>query len=298
MTWKATGELAALLWVPEIRNLANTGHNIALQLDDQEGLKPCLTGGWWLCDQGWQRAGVGVRGLISAHPMLQKLLGWTEEKASETHYGHYTPELNWIRCTSVASKSLDECFVGSWIFAQSAIDKTHKDSTISGCISDILTNEARTTIVVLELFQVLLVMDPLYDMPVLVHRNFEITFHIVPFKNIKFKINVQHDCYTTKCEATSECLCMQEHIKSDNVKNFIMHGSLDRFIINSHAFYNAHLLHTTLPRDLLALIPLFEDWKEKHGEFAEALHQKNVTKIAKKKAQPAGKKKAVIITNT
>ncbi|KAJ7734971.1 hypothetical protein B0H14DRAFT_3613787 [Mycena olivaceomarginata] len=373
MAWKATGELAALLWVPEIRNLAEyrrdirvavanvldifalidpskiitkikyhllahieddvvefgpligvateifecfnaifrycsilsnhlaPSRDIALQLGDQEGLKHRLTGGWWLSNQGWRRAGTGVRGFMSAHPMLQKLLGWTEEKLLKhghtkllplkrglkvrpplsirdttavhaLNYGHYTPEPNWIRCTSV-----------------SAIDK---DSTISGRISDILTNDARATIVVLELFQVLSVRDPLYGMPVLVRRNSVITFQIVPFKNIKFKINVQHDCYTAKCEATGERLRMQERVESDNVENFIVHGSLDRFIINSHAFHNAHLLRATLPRDLLAPIPLFEDRKEKHDEFAEALRQKCATKIAKKKAQPAGKKKA------
>jgi hypothetical protein len=54
--------------------------DIALQLGDQEGLKHRLTGGWWLCDQGWRRAGAGVRGFMSTHPMLKKLLGWTEEK--------------------------------------------------------------------------------------------------------------------------------------------------------------------------------------------------------------------------
>jgi hypothetical protein len=54
--------------------------DIALQLGDQEGLKHRLTGGWWLSNQGWRRAGMGVRGFMLAHPMLQKLLGWTEEK--------------------------------------------------------------------------------------------------------------------------------------------------------------------------------------------------------------------------
>ncbi|KAJ7348035.1 hypothetical protein DFH08DRAFT_663688, partial [Mycena albidolilacea] len=68
---------------------------------------------------------------------------------------------------------------------------------------------------------------------------------------------VLHDCYTAKCEATGECLRMEERVESDNVENFIVHGSLDRFIINSHAFQNAHLLRATLPRDLLAPIPLF-----------------------------------------
>ncbi|KAJ7688946.1 hypothetical protein B0H14DRAFT_3668449 [Mycena olivaceomarginata] len=391
MAWKATGELAALLWMPEIRNLTEfrrdirvavanfldifalidpskiitkikyhllahieddvvefgpligvateifesgsrreapasacilsnhlaPSRDIALQLGDQEGLKHRLTGGWWLCDQGWRRAGAGVRGFMSAHPMLKKLLGWTEEKllklgdtkivplkhglkvrpplllkdTTATHalnYGHYTPGSNWMRCTSVVSQSLDECFVGSWIFAQSAIDE---NSTISGRISEILTNDARATIVVLELFQVLSVRDPLYGMPVLVRRDSEVTFNIVPFKNIKFKVNVQHDCYTAKCEATGERLRMQERVESDIVENFIVHESLDRFIINSHAFHNAHLLRATLPRDLLAPIPLFDDRKERHGEFAEALRKKRATKIPTKKTKPAGKRK-------
>jgi hypothetical protein len=61
---------------------------------------------------------------------------------------------------------------------------------------------------------------------------------------------------------------MQERVESDNTESFIVHLPLDRFIINSHAFHNAHLLRATLPRDLLAPIPLFEDGKVKHAEFA------------------------------
>lgn len=56
--------------------------DIALQLGDQEGLKHRLTGGWWLCnvDAEWRRAGPGVRHFMAAHPVLQKLLGWSEDK--------------------------------------------------------------------------------------------------------------------------------------------------------------------------------------------------------------------------
>ncbi|KAJ7797249.1 hypothetical protein B0H14DRAFT_2389922 [Mycena olivaceomarginata] len=67
-----------------------------------------------------------------------------------------------------------------------------------------------------------------------------------PLQNIKFKVNVQHGCYTAKCEATGERLRMQERVESDIVENFIVHESLDRFIINSH---DPHLLRATLPRD-------------------------------------------------
>ncbi|KAJ6608964.1 hypothetical protein B0H10DRAFT_2166458 [Mycena sp. CBHHK59/15] len=153
MAWKATGELAALLWFPEIRNLAeyhqdlqvavatvldvfamidpskiiskikyhllahidedvvefgpligvateifecfnaifrfcsilsnhlSPSRDIAIQLGDQEDLKHCLTGGWWVTgDNKWQRAGSGVRHFMAAHPVLQRLLGWSESK--------------------------------------------------------------------------------------------------------------------------------------------------------------------------------------------------------------------------
>ncbi|KAJ7868129.1 hypothetical protein B0H13DRAFT_1538882, partial [Mycena leptocephala] len=69
-----------------------------------------------------------------------------------------------------------------------------------------------------------------------------------------FEVNVQHDCYTAKCAATWERLGMQERVESDQIENSIIHEPLDCFIINSHAFHNAHLLHATLP-DSLAPIP-------------------------------------------
>ncbi|KAJ6567528.1 hypothetical protein B0H10DRAFT_2200191 [Mycena sp. CBHHK59/15] len=273
MAWKATGELAALLWVPEIRNLPNIvyvmtlstvyrfretqpagpqschrqhddavgfgplvgvateifegfnavfrycsilsnhlapSRDIALQLGDQEGLKHRLTGGWWLCHAGneWLRAGSGVRHFMADHPVLQRLLGWAEQKllkhgetkleplqrgqknrcnhalkstvaAKAVNYGMYSPESTWFRCSSLVAESLDECYVGSWIFALSATDAVSdlpsaklelmqniQNSTITGRISEILTNHA-TALVVLEQFQVLSVRDAIYGMPVL-----------------------------------------------------------------------------------------------------------------------------------
>ncbi|KAJ6526381.1 hypothetical protein B0H19DRAFT_904929, partial [Mycena capillaripes] len=90
---------------------------------------------------------------------------------------------------------------------------------------------------------------------------------------VKFKVNVQHDCYRAKCGANGERLRLQERVESDQIENFIVHESLDRFIINSHAFHNAHLLRATLPRHLVAPIPLFEERKEKHKEFAATLRR-------------------------
>ncbi|KAJ6602500.1 hypothetical protein DFH09DRAFT_1019642 [Mycena vulgaris] len=407
MAWKATGELAALLWFPEIKNLAEyrrdirvavanvldifalidpskmitkvkyhllahleddmlefgplvgvateifecfnaifrycsilsnhlaPSRDIALQLGDQEGLKHRLTGGWWLCraKDEWKRAGPGVRHFMEAHPVLQRLLGWTDQKllthgaftiipqsglvitvegsakqtplkrgqkqrtvhslsattaARALNYGDYLAESKWTTGVSVVSESLDECFVGSWIFAQSGTN-----SPISGRISEILIGDSGA-VVVLELFQVLSTRDELYGMPVLVRRDSEITFRIIPCKNLMFKFNVQHDCYTAKCQATGERPRMQERVESDTTENFIVHESLDHFIINSHAFHNAHLLRATLPRDLLAPIPLFEDRRKKHDEFAATLRATRAARVAKRKAAAA----AVVGTGT
>ncbi|KAK7027218.1 hypothetical protein R3P38DRAFT_2623909 [Favolaschia claudopus] len=288
--------------------------DIARQLGDQEGLKHRLTGGKWLCraTSEWQKAGPGVRHFMAQHPVLQRLLGWSEQKAlthgeiklaplkrgqksrviqllestsaaKAVNYGLYEAQSGWHACSAVVAESLDECFVGSWIFAESPTDK---EKTISGRISEILAGITGSPIVVLEAFQVLSVRDEVYGMPVLVRRDGEITFSILPAKNVKYKINVQHDCLTANCEATGTQPVVQERVKSDRTENFIVHKCLDRFIINSHAFHNAHLLRATLPRDLIAPIPLFEERRQKHNEFADTLRK---SKAAKRTAAAAAK---------
>ncbi|KAJ7770669.1 hypothetical protein B0H16DRAFT_1280404, partial [Mycena metata] len=76
------------------------------------------------------------------------------------------------------------------------------------------------------------------------------------------------------CAATGQRLRIQERVESDTMENFIEHNPLDRFIINSHAFHNAHLLRATLPRALLAPILLFDDRQRKHNELADQLRTK------------------------
>ncbi|KAJ7793208.1 hypothetical protein B0H14DRAFT_2173952, partial [Mycena olivaceomarginata] len=92
-------------------------------------------------------------------------------------------------------------------------------------------------------------------------------------QKIKFKLNIQHDCCTAKCEATGVRLKKQERVESDQIENFIVHNSPERYFINSHAFHNAHLLRATLPRSIIAPIPLFldPDRQAHHTEMATAL---------------------------
>ncbi|KAJ7868066.1 hypothetical protein B0H14DRAFT_2572558 [Mycena olivaceomarginata] len=224
--WKAVGELSALLWVPEIRDLAQyrndlkiavanvldavaqidpskimtkikyhllthidfdaiqlgpliamateifesfnavfrycsiysnhlaPSRDIAIQFGRQETVKHQLTGGRWMSKStgDWHGAGSGVRHFIEKHPILQRLVGWTPEKKQLKHgdtklaplkrgirtrpvellkttnaaralnFGDYNGNSEWMRCKTVVSESLDECFIGTWIFANSHSD--------------------------------------------------------------------------------------------------------------------------------------------------------------------------------
>jgi hypothetical protein len=43
----------------------------------------------------------------------------TTTAARAVNYGLYPAESEWVKCRYVTSESLEECFVGSWIFARS-----------------------------------------------------------------------------------------------------------------------------------------------------------------------------------
>ncbi|KAJ7117557.1 hypothetical protein C8R44DRAFT_563633, partial [Mycena epipterygia] len=385
--WKAIGELSALLWVPEIRDLVQyrndlkiavgnvldavaqidpskimtkikyhllthldfdaiqlgpliamateifesfnavfrycsiysnhlaPSRDIANQFGRQETVKHQLTGGRWMSKStgDWHAAGPGVRHFIEKHPILQRLVGWTPEKqmkhgdtklaplkrgvrtrpvellkttnaARALNFGEYSGNSEWMRCKNVVSESLDECFVGTWVFANSHSDTASSaspfgvNSMICGRLSDILCNEMGTSIFVVELFQILGGRHSRYGMPVLARRDDETTFAIIPAKNIKFDFNAQHDCFTARCEATGVRPVMQERVESDKTEQFIVHAPLDRFVINTHSFHNSHLIRATVSRDLWAPVALFEDRRAKHDELSARLRETRATK--------------------
>ncbi|KAJ6615369.1 hypothetical protein B0H10DRAFT_2220401 [Mycena sp. CBHHK59/15] len=352
--WKVVGELSALLWVPEIRDLtqyrndlkiavANVldavaqidpskimtkikyhllthidfdaielgpliamateifesfnavfrycsiysnhlapSRDIAIQFGRQETVKHQLTGGRWMSKStgDWHTAGQGVRHFIEKHPILQRLVGWMPEKqmkhgdtklallkrgirtwpvellkatnaARALNFGEYSGSSEWMRCKTVVSESLDECFVGTWILG---------------------ARHSR------------------YGMPVLARRDDETTFSILPAKNIKFDFNTQHDCFSAGCEATGVRPVMQERVESDKTELFIVHAPLDRFIINTHSFHNPHLVRATVSRDLWAPVALFDDRRAKHDEFTARLRETRATKAAKRKETAARKR--------
>jgi hypothetical protein len=118
---------------------------------------------------------------------------------------------------------------------------------------------------------------------------------IIHFKHhvqgIDFLYNVQHDCPLSKCTASGKQPLTQERVESGLVQTYIEHQPIERFVINTHAFHNAHLLHAVLPRSLVAPIPLHPDRQAKHFEMAGGLR---ITQEDKRKARTAQKKNEAI----
>ncbi|KAF7302326.1 hypothetical protein HMN09_00866200 [Mycena chlorophos] len=113
-------------------------------------------------------------------------------------------------------------------------------------------------------------------MPILTRPNDEHISVIILAASVKFIVNVQHDCRAAACEASGMRPVMQERVESQKTERYIVHGELERFILNTHSFHNAHLLRATLDRVLWAPAPLFLDRRLKHDELAKQLRRKKV----------------------
>jgi len=87
---------------------------------------------------------------------------------------------------------------------------------------------------------------------------------------------------------------LQERVESGLTETIIEHHAVDRFVINTHAFHNAHLLRATLPRSLVAPIPLYQDRQAKHTEIAGKLRISQESKRATAKVRAADKKRAAV----
>jgi hypothetical protein len=83
---------------------------------------------------------------------------------------------------------------------------------------------------------------------------------------------------------------MQERVESGLFKAFIEHQAIERFIINTHAFHNAHRLHASLPRSLVVPIPLHQDQEAKHIEIVGNLRIAQEIKRTTTKSRAVQKK--------
>ncbi|KAF8800220.1 hypothetical protein BYT27DRAFT_7043091, partial [Phlegmacium glaucopus] len=88
---------------------------------------------------------------------------------------------------------------------------------------------------------------------------------------VLFEYNIQHDCRHTGCTASGKRTVLQERVESGIMEMFIKHKPIDVFLINTHAFHNAHLIQAILPRDLTSPIPYALDRRSHHDQIAQKL---------------------------
>ena len=114
-------------------------------------------------------------------------------------------------------------------------------------------------------------------------------------QDIGFLYNVQHDCPLAKCTASGKQPLIQERVESGLFKTYIEHKPIEHFVINTHAFHNAHRLRAALERSLVVPILLYplEVRKAKHTEIAHSLRATQKAKL-EACAHTAQKKKEAI----
>ena len=91
---------------------------------------------------------------------------------------------------------------------------------------------------------------------------------------------------------------MQERRATANTDMHIEHQDVDRWILNTLSFHNAHLIRQMLPRSLWAPIPLHIDRQSKHAEFATSLRKTRNAGRAAQKARAEVKKAAAAQAST
>ena len=68
-------------------------------------------------------------------------------------------------------------------------------------------------------------------------------------------------------------------------EEFIIHKPIRCYIINTHAFHNAHLLSQILPQSWVAPMALFKDQNLKHKKLATQLYKSQGAKWEQLKTQ-------------
>ncbi|KAJ6545514.1 hypothetical protein B0H19DRAFT_1212296 [Mycena capillaripes] len=283
--------------------------DIATTLADMERFKHQVSGGWWKpVDGHWTQAGCKIQTFLTGNKQLQRRIGWTSHDAYKA--GSVVPvskakrrpdtwknalgsawnntlaepighaNKNWIACKYAAARSQEPCFTGSWVFILDGVE------VLAARIIKILIPENTqlhtAAVIILQMFTVSETVDDHYEMPLLLKT--ENTVVSKP-EHILFKFNVQHDCHHFSCPLADSPGPQQERSESKLTRKIRAHKDDSRFLLNTHALHNAHLVRETLPRSLTAPKPCFADRHAKHSEFASALREVGPEKRAQATAR-------------
>ncbi|KAJ3560563.1 hypothetical protein NP233_g10753 [Leucocoprinus birnbaumii] len=254
--------------------------DIAHQLSRQETTKHVLSGGLWYskASNEWLEPGLAVQKFIQTNPQLRSLHGWPERPDLRSLPGSVTlepqkvnsetgkrehPPLHWDETQGpLAINQSPEWSEACWIAWKIVSILRH-------------TDHDSTTVVLLDRFETTATRHIIFNMPVLVRRLGEKSIIAVPGKDILFDYNVQHDCYTGRCAATGQVPIRQERADTGATRGIIVHAPIEQYIINTHSFHNAHLVHKAVSHHLIAPIPRYSDRSNHHREMAQILGQQS-----------------------
>ncbi|KZV95756.1 hypothetical protein EXIGLDRAFT_671890 [Exidia glandulosa HHB12029] len=270
--------------------------DIATKLASLERVKHIASGGYWTTDD-WAhitRAGDGVRSYISTHPIVLQHLGWARHSPptigaarlpgkqkqrllawTDTLCGKHSgpdipyPAPQWIAAINVTVTSGDEAKPGSWVCFQQS-----KTTVGYGRIVECLVSSGtalRATLVCIEKFRLGPTRHTVYDMPFLARLD-PPQFFVLKAKYVQFVFNAQHDCESGRCNASMvETEISQERHMITKKLLTLSHTDDGRFIINTHALHNAHLLRRVLPRELTIPRHYHDDRAALHAQIARLL---------------------------
>ena len=110
-------------------------------------------------------------------------------------------------------------------------------------------------------------------------------------QDILFNYNVQHDCQHAGCTASGTRIVMQEQKESGQTEKYVEHKAVDHYLVNTHAFHNAHLIRTALPRDLTRPLHYAQDRQKHHNELATLFRETQDSKRVANAQKAAERKK-------
>ncbi|OBZ70704.1 hypothetical protein A0H81_09161, partial [Grifola frondosa] len=215
-----------------LMNGCSSSHDIAIQLADQEVLKQHVTGGMWpQFDGEWVQASVHVRSMLEYHKILQNHLSWSINKPAEPVPKHCREELKWSQMQAVKTVNCPE----------------HDSQSIWLPGEKVIARPGDVCKIgswVFALLPLTFETSPIYKMPVLGLCEGE--HNLVTVDSKEWENTGLH----TQC---------------------IEHKHIKRYIINTHALHNAHLLREVLPHSLTTPMPYLLHRHQKHDEMASNL---------------------------
>ncbi|KAF8488776.1 hypothetical protein JB92DRAFT_3249859 [Gautieria morchelliformis] len=302
------------------------GRDIARKCSSMEHVKHLMSGGFWEADpvdeaQGseWVQSSRRVQAMLIQHPIVQTHLGWvpppkhtpgyvkpiiTQKKRKTLTWADtpgaqarlQAPPLDhstWHHGIAVTAQSDDICKVGTWVFAGSEL------ATVIGHIHCLLIPEGPSehcSYVILEVYHISDTLHAAFNMPLLRCLTTDPEFLGIRSQDIRFMVNVQHDCRTAKCGVTGSRVYRQEREATSRTSPALVHADDMQFVLNLNAIHNADLVHETLPRTLTAPEPLHQDRRSYHDRMAAQVrvmrtHKRAQTKAKAKATRSANKEK-------